>query len=247
MGTKKKKRRRKTNHYVVRISDNPKQPTQSRRSTHGSRRFWTTILATVVFSIIVILAVLNYRSELLANREASYMVTIENLKNENARLTQENEALNDKITILSETVNQKTEQVQAIEERSIPTGFPLSVAADFGEKVEDVEVDGVKTTRPVLTFTAGDGTYVLASGDGVVSVVKEEINFGWEVQIDHGNGYVSSYRTSAEPKVKVDDEVVRGGILFEMQSEDDNPPMLVYQIIEEGNYINPTELLEING
>jgi len=247
VGTKKKKRRRKTNHYVVRISDNPKQSTQSRRSTHGSRRFWTTIIAAIVLTIIAFVALLNYRSELLVNREASYMATIEELKNENEKLALENESLNEKITILSETVNHKNEEVQAIAERSLPTGFPLSVAADINEKTEEVQIDGDYTSRPTLLFTASDGTYVLAAGDGVVSLVTEEINFGWEVQIDHGNGYVTSYRTNAEPKVKVDDEVVRGGILYEMKSEDDEPAKMAYQMLKDGNYINPTELLEING
>ncbi len=247
MGTKKKKRRRKTNHYVVRISDNPRQSTQSRRSTHGSRRFWTTIILAIVFTIIVFVAFLNYRSELLVNREVSYMATIEELKEENSRLTLENEALSEKITILSETVYHKNEEVQAIAERSLPTGFPLSVAADIHEKVEDVQVDGDYTSRPTLAFTAGDGTYVLAAGDGIVSMVMEEINYGWEVQVDHGNGYVTSYRTNAEPKVKVDDEVVRGGILFEMKSENEDPAQMAYQMLKDGEYINPTDLLEING
>jgi len=244
---KKKKRRRKVNHYVVRISDNPRQATQSRRSTHGSRRFWTTVMLGVIAAIVLFVSFLNYRSELLLGREEAYMKAIGDLQEENEKLKLENETLSEKITILSETVNQKTQEVQAIEERSLPTGFPLSVAADITEKIEDVSVDGVTVSRPTLDFTASNGTYVLAAGDGVVSHVKEDVSYGWEVQVNHGNGYITSYRTGTEPKVKVDDEVVRGSILFEMKSEDDEPARLIYQMIYNDEYIDPMKMLEING
>ena len=138
--------------------------------------------------------------------------------------------------------------MNAIEERSVPTGFPLSVAADLNEKKEVLQIDGENVTRPMIEFTAPDGTYIVAAGDGTVNYVAEEISYGWEVRIDHANGYVTSYRTNTEPKVKVGDEVSRGGLLFEMKAEDDDEPAkLGYQIIYNDEYINPSDILEING
>lgn len=247
MNTRKKKRKRKPNYYVVRISDNPKMATQSRRMTYGSRRFWMIVIGLIVVVLLAFIAVVNYNGQLSAGREAAYKATIEQLQNENIELQAQNDLLNDKVAILSETVNQKNVVVQAIEERSLPTGFPLSTAADLHEKDEELELDGTVVKRPMVEFIAPEGTYVLAAGDGRVSYVSEEITYGWEVVIDHGNGYKTSYRTSSEPKVRAGDDMVRGSIIFELSSDDDDPPTMAYQMIMDDEYINPTEVLEING
>lgn len=248
MGSKKRRKKHKANHYVITISDHPCAKTHSRRLPHGMRRLIFTAVTCVVLVVAAFVGLQNYNTTLLQERETSYLMTIEKLDEEIRTLAAENEVLNDKILILSETVNEKAGMVQAIEERSIPTGFPLSVAADIVEKVDDVEVNGEIDSRPVLEFTAPEGTFVVAAGDGVVSMVAEEIYYGWEVKVDHGNGYVTSYRTNVEPIVKVGDELARGGLLFEMkEAEDDETPKLGYQMIFEEKYINPMELLEING
>jgi len=247
LSTKKKKRRRKSNYYVVTISDNPKLSTHSRRMTGGSRQFWSIVIACIVILIIAFVAFMNYRGQLIMSKELAYQQSIEQLRAENAELKTQNDLLNEKITILSETVTQKNEVVQAIEERSLPTGFPLSIAADVNEKEEKLELDGAVVSRPMIEFTAPEGTYVLAAGDGTVTYVSEEVTYGWEVMVDHENGYVTSYRTSAEPKVKVGDEVSRGSLLFEMKADDDEPAVLAYQMKLNDEFINPTDILEING
>lgn len=248
MGSKKRRKKHKANHYVITISDHPCVKTHARRLPHGMRRLIVTIVSIIVIVVAAFVGYQNFNTRILEGRETAYIATIAKLEQEISDLSAENEALNEKIVILSETVNEKAEVVQAIEERSIPSGFPLSVAADIVEKTDDAEVDGEIVSCPVLEFTAPAGTFVLASGDGVVSMVSEEINYGWEVRVDHGNGYVTSYRTNVEPIVKVGDELARGGLLFEMkETEDDESPKLAYQMIFEEKYINPMEHLEING
>ena len=236
MNTKKKRKKRRVNHYVVTVSDMPSQDTHLRRLPHGLRRLIALCILLIVVAVTVIVANNNYRASVLAAKEEAY------------QLNEQNALLQDKVLILSETVNEKNEVVNAIEERSVPTGFPLSVAADLNEKKEVLQIDGENVTRPMIEFTAPDGTYIVAAGDGTVSYVAEEISYGWEVRIDHANGYVTSYRTNTEPKVKVGDEVSRGGLLFEMKSgDDDEPAKLGYQIIYNDEYINPSDILEING
>ena len=241
MNTKKKRKKRRVNHYVVTVSDMPSQDTHLRRLPHGLRRLIALCILLIVVAVTVIVANNNYRATVLAAKEEAY-------QEENTKLNEQNALLQDKVLILSETVNEKNEVVNAIEERSVPTGFPLSVAADLNEKKEVLQIDGENVTRPMIEFTAPDGTYIVAAGDGTVNYVAEEISYGWEVRIDHANGYVTSYRTNTEPKVKVGDEVSRGGLLFEMKAEDDDEPAkLGYQIIYNDEYINPSDILEING
>ncbi len=247
MSTLKKKKRRRANHYIVTISDNPKTLTHARRHPHGFRLLmWSAIIIGVV-AVSTLVAVSNYRSTLFSGREVAYKQKIEQLTAENSRLTQQNATLSEKVLILSETVNRKSEEAAVLAEKSIPTGFPLSIAADYSEKNEELRLDGEMVYRPMLEFTASEGTYVLAAGDGVVSKVVEEVSYGWEVMIDHGNGYITSYRTSAKPKVKEGDTVSRGVLLYEMSSDDDKAPKMAYQIILNDEYINPTDVLEING
>ena len=248
MNTKKKRKKRRVNHYVVTVSDMPSQDTHLRRLPHGLRRLIALCILLIVVAVTIIVANNNYRATVLAAKEEAYQEEITRLTEENTKLNEQNALLQDKVLILSETVNEKNEVVNAIEERSVPTGFPLSVAADLNEKKEVLQIDGENVTRPMIEFTAPDGTYIVAAGDGTVSYVAEEISYGWEVRIDHANGYVTSYRTNTEPKVKVGDEVSRGGLLFEMKAEDDDEPAkLGYQIIYNEEYMNPSEILEING
>ena len=64
------------------------------------------------------------------------------------------------------------------------------------------------------------------------------------VTIDHGNGYVSTYRNSGDPLVQEGAEIDKGDIIFVIS--DDNTT-LGYQIQQNEQYIDPEELIEING
>ena len=64
------------------------------------------------------------------------------------------------------------------------------------------------------------------------------------IRIDHGNGYNSLYRNDGEVMVKEGDEVVRGAILYVI-GEDNTE--LGYQITYDEKYIDPMELINIDG
>lgn len=244
---KKKKRKHKYHHYYLRITNDPNVPTRNHRMTGGSILFWEIIVIVLLFALVGFISFENYNSSVALSKEAALKSKITELQEENDVLAKENDALNEKINILSETVNQKIEVEQEIEEKSVPNGFPLSGAADYEEKDEKLRLDGENILRPMLEFECSDGAFAVASGNGVVSLVAEEMTYGYEVQIDHGNGYVSSYRADAEPMVKQGDEVSRGTPLFTISSDDDEPAKVAYQVLLDGEYINPSEVLEING
>lgn len=244
--SKRKKRKHKPNYYILVVNDNPNSSVKSHRLTYGSMFFWRIIISVIVLFLAGFVGYVNFNSSVLSEQNRTLKRKIDVLTEENSRLSTENTTLSDKISILSETVNQKVEVVAQIEEKSIPTGYPLSDTASIEEKDEELYLDGETIKRPMMEFTASDGTYVVASGDGIVSLVKEEATYGWEVQIDHGNGYITSYRSNTEPKVKQGDEIPRSGLIFEMHSDDD-PPVMAYQVILDEQYIDPKEVLEING
>ncbi|MCR5399310.1 MAG: peptidoglycan DD-metalloendopeptidase family protein [Lachnospiraceae bacterium] len=243
----KKKKRRASYYYAITISNDPKTKVRSRRYTHWMLRFFEIFSAVLVLVIVGFVAYANYTGAVTATKVEALKQSLAEEQERNEELTAQNDYLNEKISILSETVNQKTEVVAQIEEKSLPTGYPLSGTADLSERYEDVKVDGEMVNVPMIEFTTSAGTYVVASGDGTVSMIKEEPVYGWEVRIDHGNGYVTIYRAGSEPKVKQGDEIPRGGLLYELETGDDGACRVAYQITNEGKYIEPTEMLKIEG
>ena len=55
---------------------------------------------------------------------------------------------------------------------------------------------------------------------------------------------MSIYKNSAEPKVNVGDEVVRGAIIF-VGGEENN--YLEYQLMQDGVFIEPMDIMDIEG
>ena len=148
-------------------------------------------------------------------------------------------ALNSKIDLLSDTVNQKTEEVdalkQTIEGQSIPSCFPLTGSASIVEITEE---------EPTCILNGTEGTAVVATATGVVTEVGEDTDYGNRVVVDHGNGYVTIYRNKGECMVKVGDTVVQKSALFFIGSGNTR---LGYQIQQDGTYINPVQMMDISG
>lgn len=245
-----KKKKRKNNYVLLVISDNPAKKIKKHKITKARVNFVKTLVIILFLVIIGYICFSTFRNTLSVGRETALKEKVTTLEAENDKLTTSNDELTEKVNILSETVNQKVDAEKEQEEKNIPSGFPLSGTADLEETNEVLTIDDEEVTRPIIIFKAGEGTSVVASGGGVVIAVDSDNTYGTQVQIDHGNGYVSAYRSGTEAKVKVGDEVIRGTLLFEMSASDDdneNADRMGYQIIKDGEYINPTEVLEING
>lgn len=243
----KKKKKHKYHHYYVKLTSNPNIPAKNSRLSNGSLRFWQIVLTLIIIVIPCFVAYENYISTMAAAKESILLEQIAKLEEEKAELIKSNAELSDQNNILSETINQKSDVIVQMEDRKIPSGFPLSGAADYKEKDEELRLDGQTIKRPMLEFTASSNAYVVSPADGVISLVAEERTYGFEVQIDHGNGYVTSYRTATEPTVKVGEEISKGAFLVALDSTDEDASKLAYQILYNDEYINPIDYLEISG
>ena len=162
-----------------------------------------------------------------------------------AKLREENVALQIQVTdlsatvqILSETVNQKTESesllAKQLAQQSIPSEFPLTGSATSEEMTEDY----------MCIFTATSGAMVVAAANGTVTAVNDDAEYGHNVWVDHGNGYVTIYRNQGEVKVKQGETVKQGSTLFLVDEENNR---LGYQMMKDGSYINPMDMIEISG
>ncbi len=154
-------------------------------------------------------------------------------------LQAEIEDRDDKINILSETVNQKAAEVQGLTEtlaaQALPTEYPLTGSASIEESKEG---------DPVCIFTASAGITVVATARGTVTAINEDAQYGHNVWIDHGNGYTTIYRNQGETSVKLGDEVAQGTTIFIITTSNTK---FGYQIMKDGAYIDPMEMLSISG
>ena len=216
----------------------------------GSKRKKLTVDAVLIESVavialaaIIILAVICYRDkkniELLEAETANQKEEIEKLTEENTDLISLREELSDKVTILSDTINQKVEEEEAMEEARaqahMPVGFPMSSSASLEE------VDG---ENPMVKLNGSVGSSIIASADGTVASITTDSGYLHCIRIDHGNGYQSIYRNDGDAMIKEGDEVVRGAILYVIGEEN---TALGYQIMYDEKYIDPMELINIDG
>lgn len=176
---------------------------------------------------------------MLEQEKAALEGEIANLNDQISGLNEEITKLQEQILILSMTVTQKTQNEEALakelEKQSLPTEFPLTGAATMTENTEG---------DPMCIFTAAAGSMVVATAKGTVIVVNDDPEYGHNVWVDHGNGYVTIYRNKGEVRVKQGETVMQGTTLF-LVEQDNNK--LGYQMMKDGAYIDPMDMLAISG
>ena len=167
---------------------------------------------------------------------------LDELSGQNAAMQVENEELQEKVVILSDTVNGKVQKEQEreaeIAKSYIPTGYPVKGSASYSES--ETELDG----NPIAVFQASPGVSVIATANGEVSSIAGDDAVGFIVMVNHGNGYYSVYRNGTSPKVKEGETVTNTTVLFDMEAGHET---LGYQMIENERFIDPLSLMETYG
>lgn len=254
-----KTRKSKKSYTVMIISDSARN---QRKEFHinaglagtvmlGSFLLLVGVVCYVVYSVITLSDSLE-RFKLQADQIVKLQEEIEQLEAEAEGLKAEKEEMAEQINNLNDTVDQHAQVQQALaaeeEEAHIPRGFPLSGTAQLKteETADDDEDEGMRAheDRKEVIFAASEGINVIASGTGTVLSVDVDVDYGNVVSIDHGNGYISIYRNNGTPVVKAGNEITRGAILYVVG--EDNAE-LGYSISKDDTYIEPMEMIEING
>ena len=250
-----KTRKSKKSYTVMIISDSARN---QRKEFHinaglagtvmlGSFLLLVGVVCYVVYSVITLSDSLE-RFRLQADQIVKLQEEIEQLEAEAEGLKAEKEEMAEQINNLNDTVDQHAQVQQALaaeeEEAHIPRGFPLSGTAQLKteETADDDEDEGMRAheDRKEVIFAASEGINVIASGTGTVLSVDVDVDYGNVVSIDHGNGYISIYRNNGTPVVKAGNEITRGAILYVVGE-------LGYSISKDDTYIEPMEMIEING
>ncbi len=227
--------------------------------------FWILLGLFVVFIV---------ASGFMIGRFVTMTITMNHLKSEMnesqeamettvSELQSENDELSGKVAILSNQMAVEMEKNQEQAEQCVPTGLPVSgkvtiIAENAFAPVEDDEEqenqqetsDSSKTVSEeeeaefLTIFGVQRGSIVMAAANGTVTAINTGTAYGTALWIDHGNGYQTVYYYDGKPKVKEKDEVLRGTLLFEVEQ---NNRRMCYQIIQDGYFINPMNLMAISG
>lgn len=250
-------RKRKITYTVILTSDSP-------AASHRRMHIRTAAIAVVAFALfVVVICYAVYATITMGGyveRSAKQLEQIVYLKGENEKLAEEKKALEDRASSLEETLEKKEAQehelVAAHEENYIPRGFPMSGAAQIleedtaaeGEQDQETEENALKVEAKEewkeRVFVSTEGTKVVATAPGTVKEVREAEGEVSYVIIDHGNGYVTTYRNLGSPIVEEGSQVVKGVALF-LVGEDNTETG--YSIRKDEDYVDPLELIEIKG
>ena len=245
-----RKHKQKKNHVVIVTSD--AEDAKVKQFQIRPWLFWLVII-TVCLVVGVGFGYLLYEDQIwnAANQKiAVHQETITEL--ERKLETQQKEAaeevkgmeetifsLEKELELLKSTVNlQKAETDDLktqLEVLYAPTLLPLTGAATI-EEVEGEEA--------MCIFNATEGALVLATASGTVTEVIEDPENGYMVTIDHGNGYETIYYNTDAPKVKQGDDIMQGMTIYVI---DRSSLKLGYQIRKDGVYVNPMDVIEIDG
>ena len=239
---KKRKKKQKVKYNILFVPD---VATADVKRFSMSMRLVITICVGIVLLISAAFIYCYYLTNhiLVANTSINALrEQVETLDEEKQALSVQNKELQEKVSILSDTINDKVQQEEAREaelaKAYIPTGFPLKGTASYNEEV--TTLDG----QPAAVFTAGAGTSVIGTANGSVSAIAGDDETGYIIMVDHGNGYYSVYRNGSKPLVAEGDEVTSTTELYIIEGGHEE---LGYQIIENDAYIDPLSLMEIYG
>lgn len=135
--------------------------------------------------------------------------------------------------------------------RSFPGALPVPDADEnmlvsgFGTRINPWHK--AKYHHDGLDFTGVRGSSILATGDGVVSLVKQSdlpAGFGSYIEIDHGFGYVTRYTHLGELKVRTGQKVKKGSVIAIMgMSGGSIAPHVHYEVLKGGHQIDPMKVL----
>jgi cell division protein FtsB len=241
---KEKSKNKKENYTIIVASNKGNGKIKQHSISSKAFAFWTyfmiiLLVIIVTYGVYTVLVIGDGQGAIFSLR-----TQVEKLTNQNSELLEENVELNEKVTLLSNTLNIKIiaeEEAKAIEEALyVPSGVPLITDASMKPGTED----GIGGTEvPVVLFTTKSETNVLAAGQGTVTFAGTDAQYGKQVMIDHGNGYISVYKCNGEMMVKEDEVVNRDTVLFEVESD----IVIHFQIIKDDLFIDPTEIMEIYG
>jgi len=158
-----------------------------------------------------------------------------------AALSRQLESRNDMLGVLDAQLFE-----QAVKKRLLPTMMPVAAAynaSTFGRRVDPFT--GQWAMHEGIDFLADQGSPVVAAAAGVVIFAGFHPQYGYVVDIDHGNDLVTRYAHCSKLFVREGDVLQRGRKIAESGSTGRSTgPHLHFEVRYRGTAQNPAKFLE---
>lgn len=136
-----------------------------------------------------------------------------------------------------------TEQSLAL--MRLPTRLPIvgaELTSTFGNRLDPFA--HTHAFHAGLDFAARAGTPIASAAGGIVSFAGFKHDFGWVVEIDHGNGLATRYAHASELLVKTGQVVVPGERIAMVGSTGRSTgPHLHFEVLRAGDHVDPRRYL----
>lgn len=130
---------------------------------------------------------------------------------------------------------------RALQEEAVPTGRPITkgwISSYFGMRADPFS--GKREHHDGIDFAGKDGAPVQAVAAGVITWAGDRYGYGYLVEINHGNGYVTRYGHNKEIKVELGQKVEKGDLLASMGSTGRSTgPHVHFEVLRHGRPVNP--------
>jgi murein DD-endopeptidase MepM/ murein hydrolase activator NlpD len=134
-------------------------------------------------------------------------------------------------------------------QKLMPTVRPVDVdwnASSYGWRIDPIT--GQNALHEGIDFMVDTGTPIHAAADGLVVVAEFHPQYGYVVDIDHGNDFITRYAHASKLLVKTGDLVQRGAIIAESGSTGRSTgPHVHFEVRYKGVAQNPNRFLQVSA
>ena len=203
------------------------------------------VLLTILLFLVLTIGVFLY---LFFSRSSKEYILENKLQAQEQQLIK----LEEEITRLSEyadTLSKEKEELQESKEKTLPQENIEEVSS--GENIPKLyPLDGEGNTistftveQPYLIIDILKGNNVIATGDGVVTLIDYDDNYTHSIEIDHGEGYISRYLCKQKVEIKVEEgsQVKARDSVFAVVA---NNTQLYYQVMLNNEPLNPFQVMK---
>lgn len=132
-----------------------------------------------------------------------------------------------------------------LREQIYPSGRPVMsgyMTSSYGRRSDPFT--GRRAFHKGIDFAGSYGSPVMAVAAGVVTSTAMKNGYGYLVEVNHGNGYVTRYAHNSRVMVKIGDRVSRGQELAKMGSTGRSTgPHVHFEVEYNGLTVNPADYI----
>ena len=133
-----------------------------------------------------------------------------------------------------------------LEQETYPQGRPVThgwISSYYGRRTSPF--NGKSEMHRGVDFAGKKGSDVLAVAGGIVTRASRNGGYGYMVEIDHGNGYVTRYGHNQMLLVQAGEAIKKGQVIAKLGSTGRSTgPHVHFEVIKDGARINPMKFIQ---